>query len=453
MKRKMTNFASKTGFTRRDLLKALGVSAAAAPFIPSFERQAEAAGFPQRLLLVFSPMGLPRYYWPTGSETDFKLGAGTILEPLKGFEGDLIIPKGIKRDWDPVHPDEHEKGIACMFTGAKLNTGADGTGNGFASGPSIDQIIAKAVKPDTRFESLQIAVQSDGAPAGKSETMRYMSYAGNNQPIPNENSPYKLFDKLMGGNTGRPAAELAAVRARRQSVIDNVRAEIGDLQKKLGAAEKMKLDGHLESVRAIEARLQQGGDERMACGGIKPDGTIDLKANDNFPTLLKLHVDLIVAALACDASRFITWQMGKAYSVVTHRWAGVTGEHHAISHDETANGDVQNAKILTWFSKQLAYLLGELKKVKEGPGTLLDNMLVVNGYECADAGAHVPNPGLVQIAGRLGGKVKTGRFPDYKDQVNWTQMLVSICHLMGAPDVQKVGNLGPGGPANQIFTG
>lgn len=431
---------------RRKLLQALGVSALAAPFIPVLDSRAQAVGFPKRLLLTYTPNGsIPDAFWPEGGETDFSFRPGSILEPLKGFESELIIPKNLRRDWDPPAPNEHEKGIACMYTGATLHGGAEGAGNGFASGPSIDQIIAQAINPATAYKSLQVAVQSDGPSGGQNDTMRYLSYAGDDKPLPNENSPYRLFDRLTGGQTGRSVAELEAIRKRRQSVLDFVRVELSELSSKLGASEKHKLDAHLEAVRSIELRLQNGTDATKACGGMALDGSIDLLENGNFPTLLKLQTDLVVNALACDATRIITLLPSKAFSMTRHPWAGVDGEHHTVSHDLTPEGEAQNIAINRWYMEQFAYLLGELKKIPEGNGSLLDNTLVVNGAEQAHGGNHVPNPGIVVLAGKLGGAFRTGRFIDYHESANWTQMLVTICQAMGATDVQSVGNLGPGG--------
>jgi hypothetical protein len=166
---------------------------------------------------------------------------------------------------------------------------------------------------------------------------------------------------------------------------------------------------------------------------------------------MKLQMDLVVSALACDATRIVTWLPSKAYSMVRHKWAGVSGEHHPVSHDLSPNGDKMNLAINRWYMQQLAYLLGELKKIPEGDGTLLDNTLVVCGAEQAHGGHHVSNPGIVLLAGQLGGKLRTVRYIDYKKAANCTQLLVSVCHAMGASSVQKVGDLGPGGVIAGLF--
>src|SRR3954467_7233447 len=87
--------------TRRNFLKALGLSAGLAPFVPYLNRRAEAAaasGFPQRLLLTFAPNGtVESRFWPTGGEENFTFAKGQITESLAPFRSSLIFPKGLNR--------------------------------------------------------------------------------------------------------------------------------------------------------------------------------------------------------------------------------------------------------------------------------------------------------------------------------------------------------------------
>ena len=90
MKLLRSSLINRHATSRRSLLKALGVSAAATPFVPALDGWA-AAGTraPQRLVLLFAPHGVnPAKYWPikgpSGVETDFSFPPGddAILKPL-----------------------------------------------------------------------------------------------------------------------------------------------------------------------------------------------------------------------------------------------------------------------------------------------------------------------------------------------------------------------------------
>src|SRR5690606_127827 len=85
--------------------------------------------------------------------------------------------------------------------------------------------------------------------------------------------------------------------------------------------------------------------------------------------------DLMVLAFACDLSRVVSLQWSTAESTTLHSHAGVTGEHHRMSHDVATYG-ADLTRVDTWFAEQFAYLLTEMKKVPEGDGNLLDNTLL-----------------------------------------------------------------------------
>ena len=357
--------------SRRQLLKALGVSAAAAPFVPVLHGWAEAQTAPKRIFLLFSPHGvIPDAYWPTGSETAFNFPAGGILEPLAAHKGDMVIYKGLKRD--TRGPGDHERCFCNMWTGTALAPGSQE-----ANGPSIDQIIAKAIKPTTAFESLQFSVQphytsdtDSTSRAGRSDGN--MIYAAAKQRIPSEFNPYKMFDRLFAGigaggvpapgGVTMPGGDAAAgerLRARKQSVLDFVAEEVMDLRRNVvGKQDGLRIDSHLESVREIEKRLQAPA---RTCGGItKPDGTLDIDKGENFPKLIGIMNQLAVAAFACDRTRIASMQYSRGFSRHTHTWLGMKDWHHTISHDKGAT------RALTLMQRWYMERFNELHQPAEG---------------------------------------------------------------------------------------
>jgi hypothetical protein len=423
---------------RRQLLRAFGVGAAA-PFVPALDGWA--AGGPKRLLLMFTSSGIvPETWWPTGTETDFSFPAGSILEPLAPHKQDLIVIKNLTRKFHNLGGD-HERGIGCMWTGARLNPGNQFGGGGWPSGPSIDQILARALPKQTDFASLEVGVQPFG-PGAKGATRLHMNYAGSDQPVPSEPSPYKLFERLFAGAGAGTSASIEQLRAERKSVIDLVKAEIAEVQGRVGSHDRGKIEAHLEGTRAIERRLQAPA---KSCAAIAPGGTIDINANDNFPMIGKLQMDLIVSAFACDRTRIAGLQWSRAFSEVRHSWAGAKAGHHGLSHDTGAKATL--TALNRWYGEQFAYLLSAMKKVPEGNGTLLDNTMIVWCNELFTGWDHRPGPTPVVIAGRLGGALRAGRFIDYGANApqNHNQLLVTIVQAMGLPSINKVGDLGTEG--------
>ena len=104
-------------------------------------------------------------------------------------------------------------------------------------------------------------------------------------------------------------------------------------------------------------------------------------------------------------------QWSRSFSMVRHTWLGSNEGHHTLSHD--ANERPILGAITRWYNEQLAYLLGELKKIPEGEGTVLDNTLVVYCNELHTGWDHKAGPVPTVLAGRLAGAFKTGRYVDY----------------------------------------
>jgi hypothetical protein len=439
---------------RRQLL----LSAAAAPLIPALDSFA-ATPAPRRLLLVFSAGGMvPELYWPTpqtGSgpeadskdkvKADFTFTPGSSLEPLEPFRGDLVILNGLARKMMPLG-GAHERAMGALWTGSKLNPGDQFGGAGWPSGPSVDQIIARGLPRKTDFASLEVGVQPFG-PGARGGTMQHMCYAGSNQPVPSEGSPYKLFDRLYGGGSAGRSAE--QVRAERRSVIDVVKDEITALGVRVSRTDRQKIDAHLEGTRAIERRLQP---HTARCQTVTIDGHIDLDANENFPALLKLQTDLLVSALACDRTRVSSLQWSRSFSMVRHQWLGNNEGHHTLSHDPGQKPIL--TAINRWYAEQFAYLLGSMRKVLEGGGTLLDNTLVVYCNELHTGWDHKAGPTPAVLAGKAAGALRTGRYIQYPKDTTLTQnnLLVSLCHVMGLTKVDKIGNLNDSrGPIPDLF--
>jgi hypothetical protein len=451
MKLLRTLARGKGATSRRQLLKALGVSAAASPFIPVLDGWAQAATTPQRMFLLYSPHGvIPQNYWPTGTETNFSFPAGGILEPLAPYKSEMIVFKGLKRD--TRGPGDHERCFCSMWTGTALASGTQ-----LANGPSIDQIVAKSIKPQTDFESLQFSVQphytsdSDSTSrAGRSDGN--MIYAAAKQMIPSEFNPYKMFDRLFAagfGGAGGPDPGADKLRAKKKSLLDFVAGELGDLQASVvGKDDKQKIDSHLESVRDIERRLQT---PEKSCGAIpKPDGTLNIDLGANFPKLIGIMNQLAAAAFACDRTRIASMQYSRGFSRHTHTWLGLKDWHHTISHNAGAIGPL--TAMQRWYMERIKELLDLLKGVTEQGKPMLDSMLVIYVNELYTPWNHAGNPAVNWTVGKANGALaSTGRYVDFGNQYDHNQFLTTMCHAMGAKEVTTVGDLGGNGPLPKIL--
>jgi hypothetical protein len=438
--------------SRRDFLGRIGATAVLTPFLPYFNGRAEAqagGAAPVRLLLLATHDGsVPAEFWPMGGETDFTFKPGSITEALAPFKSKLIFPRGMSRPRGGG--GGHESAYRTMWTGAG-QSGMGGGFGGYAKGPSIDQMIAKALPAgQTTFPSLQFGVQHDG-PGANPTVLCQMTYAGASQPLLPESNPYTMFDRLMLGSGGAPTGltqeQLDRVRNRRKSVLDLVSEELKAIAPKVDRSDRIKLQQHVDGISAIERRLNNPMTPGGAGGPVSvnaPRKGIDLKANESFPELLAIQSSLAVAALASDRTRVASLQWSRAFSQVRHTWVGVTMEHHTLSHMTSAANQMQKFAIEKWYAQRMAEVFSQMDKIQEGNGSLLDNCMVIYCNDLTEGAAHSVASPICFVAGKAGGKLKTGRSLTLSGN-DFTQLLVTAAHVMGVPSITQVGELGKAG--------
>jgi hypothetical protein len=450
---------SRRQLCRRKFLEAIGIGAALSPFVPYLNRDAEAASqaFPKRLVLTFAPNGtVESKFWPQGGEADFSFAKGQITEPLAPYRSKLIFPKNLTRP-KPHGGGPHEVAMGSLWTACSLLPDQAG-GYGFAAGPSIDQILVGKLRNETAFASLALSVAHDEQIGGDLDaTTKYMIYSGSGRPVLPDPDPYHAFGSLLlsgGGNGSVTPDALARVRAERKSVLDLVLSELDALDKKIGAEDRDKVESHITGLRDIEKRLEApvptaGAPEQCTPGRPATGYERKLYDNDSFPALLKMQTDLLVAALACDATRIASVQWSRTFSMLRHTWLDANApQHHTNSHLTSDEAVTWQYRMSYWYAQQLAYVLERMNAVTEGDGTLLDHSLVVWGYDMSYGAVHDISPTVAVLAGSLGGAIDTGengRLLDFESKYDWTQLLVTICQAMGASDVNVVGDLGRAG--------
>lgn len=402
--------------TRRRVLRGLGASLVAAPFLRGLLRPAQAApaAGPKRLLVMFSPNGTVHSRWrPTGSERTFSFPAGSVLEPLTDWRDQLILLDRL----DFFDADNHEGGMAAMLTG-------NGDASSVTKGASLDQVIAGAIGGGYRFPSIELGVQTS-AWGGSSQTR--MSYAGPGSYVTPDDDPLNVYTRLYGDVLGD--AEAAAQRlTRQQSVLDLLMGEVSALQDVIGGEERVKLDAHLESLRALERSLSPS----ESCEAPLPPSVTSSQSNDSFPDVTAAQVKLAVAALACGASPVVSLQMSHTVSPTVFTWLGMSESHHSLSHIDDSNqaGVDEFIHCERWFAEQVGEALTQLAALPDpdGDGTMLDTTLVLWVKELGDGRLHTCESVPWVMTG--GGLFTPGR---WLDATGFTQhqALVSIAQAFG----------------------
>ncbi len=197
---------------------------------------------------------------------------------------------------------------------------------------------------------------------------------------------------------------------------------------KLGRSDQRKLDEYLTGVRELEQRLQLSA-KRSKCSAV----TTPIEANgETWDLRLRQMSELMVLAFQCDLTRIITFMKGQASSMLTHPFLNYGDGHHQLSHhDNRAESLAALQAIDTWEIEQLGYVLEKMKAVKEPGGTMLDNSIVLFSSEIADGDNHIHTDLPVLLAGRAGGRLRTGRHIRYASGTPIANLFISILNALG----------------------
>jgi hypothetical protein len=434
--------------SRRGLLRALGATAALAPFVPILDAEAQTAP-PKRLVLFFTPHAT---HWPNymaASSAGSNVVLGPILQPLQPYVPKLTFIRGLGLGTKAEDlPNAHSQGFAELWTGSRRDPTTL-----FASSISVDQYIANQLNSPTKFKSLELGVHCLGSAGGNSR----MIYAGANQPIDPAQSPQNAFTRVFGsGVTGTTTQPDPTLVAQNKSVLDLVLGELNGLTPKLGTADQQKVSAHAQAIRDLEVSL--AAPVTSCTAPMAPTGTTNIQAGvPDMPTELKQQMDILVAALACDLTRVASMQVsfGDNDNLFPYAWLGIQEGHHSLTHDDPTSATVNSSldMIYTWYSQQFLYFLQKLDSVKEGSGTLLDNTLVVWGSELGTYHDHMSWPLPMVLAGFSAGKLKTNQYINYGTMfVQHNRLLVSMCNAMGLQNVTTFGGMDIGsGPLPGLF--
>lgn len=377
-------------FSRRALLRRMGVSAAMLPLLHAERaRAATAGGFPKRLVTIAWTNGVaqPSFY-PAGEDPT----STDILAPLAPYKTRVLVPAGldIKVMLDAGRRYDGHFSYPSLFTGTYKNLGGQSS---TATGPSLDQTVSDAIAKQVNLPMpiMNVAV-------GGSST----SFRGEALRNTGETSTTRMFDRLFAGGS-LPADQLAALRARRKSVLDFVSQELGAFGGRLGTEDRTKVGAHLESIRKLELELSATPATRTCMvpnPGTAPD----------YQSRVKVFNDLAAMAIRCDMTRVVTmvWGADGGSSPGSFPFLGITGDYHGIAHQGSA-GYANKIKIDVWYFQQVAYLAKLLDETIEAGGTALDHTVICTANDMNEGAGH--NVGAVPfvLVGSCGGYLRTGR--------------------------------------------
>jgi len=407
--------------SRRTVLRGLGAvialpwleAMAPAPAWADEPVSGKGGALPRRMAFLYVPNGVHMPDW-TPQEAGPRFPVPPTLKPLEAYKDDLLVLTGLAQHNAEAlgdGPGDHARSLACFLTGTHpLKT----DGAGIRVGVSVDQVAAQKVGRQTRLPSLELGIER-GAQSGNCDSGYSCAYSSNiswrsaNIPMAKEINPKLVFDRLFASRAreGSPA-ERTKRELYQKSILDVVLDDAQQLRNRLGMNDRRKIDEYLTAVREVELRITQtetAAKSQSAAGLTRPKGI-----PDDVGEHIRLMFDLIALSFRCDATRICTFMYANEGSNRNYASINVTDGHHDLSHHGGDPKKHEKLKIINRFHiEQFAYLLGKLKSIPEGAGSLLDSAMIVYGSGISDGDRHNHDDLPIVMAGKGGGTIKPGR--------------------------------------------
>jgi hypothetical protein len=385
--------------------------------------------------VVYVPNGIMMPWWTPKTE-----GAGfefpDILKPLEPSRDHLRVISGL----NGVNGGGPHAGASTRFLTA---TAARHSDSELVAGISMDQFAARQLGQYTQLASLELAIEGRdfagscdiGYSCGYTNTIAWRSET---TPLPMENDPRVVFERLFGdGGTTDAKARAARLKTDR-SILDAVTEKTASLQSRLGAKDRAKLSDYLEAVRDVERRIQRA-EEQSASNPEVPSVAQPAGVPSRYDDHAKLMFDLQVLAYQADVTRVITFMLAREISGRTYPEINVFEAHHPTSHHQNDPAKIATVrKINTFHTTLFGYYLDRLRATPDGDGSLLDHTLIIYGAGMSDSNAHSPNDLPILVAGGAAGPVTGGRHIKFaKDPL--ANLHLSVLDKVGVP-IEKIGN-------------
>lgn len=373
---------------RRRFLRSSGVTLAL-PFLESLAK-ATSGTAPRRFAFIYTPNGYNQSAILPG-----KVNAGhqplpltATLQPLSHLKDDITFVTGLDRQF-VGGTGVHAQCGSCWLTSSAPQETLDG---GFPTNTTLDQILARQIRADTLFPSLELSTNDfvDNKETRYHECISWYApgYAANV-----EKNPRTVFQRLFGKPDGDAT----------RSVLDAVLADAKDLSRRLGRDDQGKLSEYLESVRATESRIERA---EKASKHLRPPSMAEPagipEARGDY---LRLQAELIVLAFQNDLTRVATlvidperWDSPRMF----HGLFDKPQNHHVLTHTKGEEARAAVAKIDRFHVEFYAHVVERLKATG-----LLDSTTLVMGSGISDGDQHNYADLQVLIAG---GGWKRGHF-------------------------------------------
>ncbi len=424
-------FLTKKALSRRTMLRGSG-AAVALPFLDAMLPALKATSpAPMRFGFVYIANGVIQNQWnPKTTGRGFELPL--ILQPFAKVKDSINVLSGLAHRQADTFGDgtgDHPRASAAWLTGVhaydRTQPGAE-----VKLATSADQLIAREIGKDTQLPSLELSVDfptQGGCDTGDCFYVNTVSWRSESSPNPAETNPRVVFERLFGDG-GSVTARQARQKVK-GSLLDSVMAEASRLSGTLGPGDRNKLSEYLDSVRELEQRVKSPESHPSESLELleRPEGV-----PETFDEHTRLMFDLQTLAFRADLTRVFSMVLARELSSRTFPFIGVPDQHHAVSHHRNDPDLIaKKAKIDVHHATLFAHFLEKLAATEDGDGSLLDHSLMVYGGGMGDGNLHRHFDLPCLLAGKLGGRVKTGYHHHYENDTPMCNLLLGMLQQTG----------------------
>ena len=424
-------FITKKHLPRRTFLRGMGVSLALPlldSMLPAQTPLGKTAASPKsRFCGIYIPHGATMDKWtPAQDGSGFEFTES--LKPLEKLRDRVNIFSNL------AHPlaggvgsdagADHARSAAVFLSGAHPEKGS------VHAGTTIDQVLAQHIGQDTPLPSIELALEEVALNCGSGYGCAYfntISWKSATLPLPMENSPQVVFERLFGDGTN--SAQRLSRKKQDGSILDSVTDKVARLQGKLDPSDRVRLTEYLDDIREIERRIQKAT-EQSASNVEVPEAPVGIP--EAFEDHIKLMFDLQVLAYRAEITRISTFMYARDTSGATFPASGVRDGFHTASHHSNVRANMDKFALINRYHVQmLAYFLDKLRAAPDGDGNLLDHSVVLYGSSMSNGNQHDHDPLPIIVAGGASGQLQGGRHLTFQPHTPMSNLMLSLLDKLG----------------------
>jgi hypothetical protein len=401
--------------------------------LPAQTPLAQTAALPKnRFCGIYIPHGATMDKWMPAQE-----GSGfeftETLKPLEKLRDRVCVVSNL------AHPlaggvgsdagADHARSAAVFLSGAHPEKGS------VHGGITVDQLLAQHIGQDTPLPSIELALEEVALNCGSGYGCAYfntISWRNATLPLPMENSPQVVFERLFGDGTN--AAQRLSRKQQDGSILDSVTDKVARLQGKLDPSDRVRLTEYLDDIREIERRIQKATQQSANSVDI-PEAPVGIP--EAFEDHLKLMFDLQVLAYRAEITRVSTLMYARDTSGATYPASGVRDGFHTASHHSNVRANMDKFALINRYHVQmLAYFLEKLRATPDGDGNLLDHSVVLYGSSMSNGNQHDHDPLPIIVAGGASGQLKGGRHLKFQPHTPMSNLMLALLDKLGVHEAR-----------------